>query len=218
MAVAAASAASFRVGQKELFIPNVSIAFIRGRSPHEASFKVPLWFSKLDLRDYLWHAYQVEILAVRSYVKQSRVQSGKPNDIRPAIRRWHRPKAKKFMTVSLVHPFVWPERSKDHEEWNRKEVEAADTETRKWQESMGSMSDAMVNEERRERMKEQAKALLEGKAKWKAPDERLRFNTSFARGHVNTSIRAFSTSTRRLKSPPNRTDLDANYNFRFADA
>ncbi|EME78870.1 uncharacterized protein MYCFIDRAFT_212486 [Pseudocercospora fijiensis CIRAD86] len=174
--------ASFRVGKKELFIPNVNIAFIRGRLPHEARFQVPLWFSKLDLRDYLWHAYQVEILRVRSYVKQSRVQSGKPHEIRPSVRRWHRPKAKKYMTVSLVRPFVWPERSEDHEEWNRKEVKAGDEETRKMQEKLGSMSDAMVNEERRERMKEQAKALLEGKAKWKAPDERSRYNTSFLRG------------------------------------
>lgn len=34
---------------------------------------------------------------------------------------------------------------------------------------------------------------------------------------INTSIRAFSTSTRRRDSAPNKTEFDANYILRFAD-
>ncbi|KAI5362761.1 Putative ribosomal protein L25/L23 [Septoria linicola] len=175
--------ASFKIGSRELFIPDVNIALLRspGLPSNNAKFHVPLWFSKLDLRDYLFHAYGVEILSVRSYVKQSRVQSGQPNLIRPAIRRWHRPRANKFMTVELARPFVWPEEPEDgYQEWNRKDVKNSDEEQEKFQESLGSVKDTIVDEERRERMREQAKALLEGKAKWKAPEGR--FTKGFSRG------------------------------------
>ncbi|CAK1358018.1 54S ribosomal protein L41, mitochondrial [Cercospora beticola] len=176
--------ASFKVGAKELFIPDVSIALLRtpGLPANNAKFHVPLWFSKLDLRDYLFHVYGVEILSVRSYVKQSRVQSGRPGLIRPAFKRWHRPRATKFMTVELARPFVWPEEPDDgYVEWGLKENNDVEKENTKWQElHMGQNRDQLVNEERRERMREQAKALLEGKAKWKAPEGRT--GRDFRRG------------------------------------
>lgn len=43
---------------------------------------VPLWFSKLDLKDYLYNLYGVKALRIRSYVIQSKVREGKPRDIR----------------------------------------------------------------------------------------------------------------------------------------
>lgn len=65
---------------------------------------MPLQFNKLDLRDYLFHAYDVEVTAVRSFINQ------------PAPRRkfgqtgkWYRPRSKKMMIAELVKPFVWPE-------------------------------------------------------------------------------------------------------------
>lgn len=162
--------------------PNVCIALLRGHVPNEARFRVPLWFSKLDLRDYLWHAYGVEIFSVRSYVKQSRVQSGKPNEIRPPLRRWHRPKATKFMTVTLARPFVWPDPPANFEAWSKKEVELGEKDNEEFNERTGNLSDTWINEERRVRMREQAEALLQGKAQWKAPEDRWRFKTTMSRG------------------------------------
>ena len=154
--------------------PLASIVFLRSTDPQLASFRVPLWFSKLDIRDYLWHAYGVEIYSVRSYVKQQRVEAGNPNKPgKPAARRWHRPRSWKFMTCELAKPFVWPEEPEDLGEWNAKEVRAAEKEAEKCQERNGTTKDTMINEERRERMKEQAKALLEGKAKWKPPAQKM---------------------------------------------
>lgn len=42
-----------------------------------------------------------------------------------------------------------------------------------FQESLGSRGDTIINEERRERMKEQARELLEGRREWKAPAHRF---------------------------------------------
>ena len=86
------------------------ITFLRTPNlpPTFAKFIVPLTFNKLDLRDYLFHAYGVTVLRVRSYVEQQRVQSkGK------AARRWYRPRAIKKMTVEMDKPFVWPEEPTD---------------------------------------------------------------------------------------------------------
>ena len=75
------------------------------------------------------------------------------------------------MTVELARPFVWPEEPEDnYKEWNRKELAESDKEQEAFQENLGSQKDTIVNEERRVRMREQAKALLEGRAKWKAMD------------------------------------------------
>ncbi|KAK4617887.1 54S ribosomal protein L23, mitochondrial [Fulvia fulva] len=157
---------SFRVGEKELYLPSATLTFHRSTNPYNARFRVPLTFSKLDLRDYLWHAYSVEILSVRSYVKQQRVRSGRPSDIRPAMRRWHRPRSQKFMTVELARPFVWPEEPTDFSEWNREEVEKSDKEQEEFGKNLSSTKDTNINKERRERMREQAKELLEGKTRW----------------------------------------------------
>ncbi|EME40475.1 hypothetical protein DOTSEDRAFT_157204 [Dothistroma septosporum NZE10] len=159
---------SFRVGEKELFLPSATLTFHRTTNPYNAKFRVPLTFSKLDLRDYLWHAYNVEILSVRSYVKQQRVRSGRERDIRPAMRRWHRPRSQKFMTVELARPFVWPEEPSDLKEWNRDEVEKSDKEQEEFGKKLGSTRDTEVNEERRVRMREQARELLEGKSRWRS--------------------------------------------------
>jgi len=90
--------------------PDFVITFLRTPNlpPTFAKFVVPLTFNKLDLRDYLFHAYGVTVLRVRSYVEQQKVQSkGK------AARRWYRPRAVKKMTVEMDKPFVWPEEPTD---------------------------------------------------------------------------------------------------------
>lgn len=66
---------------------------------------VPLSFNKLDLRDYLYHAYNVEVASVRSFIKQPRADRRGQNNDGP----WYRPRAKKMMIAELVKPFVWPD-------------------------------------------------------------------------------------------------------------
>jgi large subunit ribosomal protein L23 len=135
-------------------------------SPNYAKFHVPLWFSKLDLRDYLYHVYNVRITSVRSYVKQQRVEMERVHG-RIMLNRWHRPRAKKYMTVELERPFVWPEEPEDYSPWNKEQMEASKEMQEKMSEEDGSRKDMLVNEDRRKAMREQAKALLEGRVRWK---------------------------------------------------
>lgn len=71
------------------------------------------------------------------------------------------------MTVELERPFRWPEEPEDYKPWNKREVEDSEASVKGLQERQGSTGDAVVETERRERMREQAKALLEGREKWK---------------------------------------------------
>lgn len=136
---------------------------------------MPLWFSKLDLRDYLFHAYDVPVLSIRSYVQQTRIRQGAIADAaRPQYKRWHRPRSTKRMMVELERPFVWPAEPEDLKPWNREEIEMAEEEQAAFTErEMSSTSDAVgAADEHREAMRDQAKALLEGKVKWKPVDNR----------------------------------------------
>ncbi|KAF2034864.1 mitochondrial ribosomal protein subunit L23 [Setomelanomma holmii] len=93
-------------GSKKIYLPKFTVAFIRtpSLSPYHARFLVPLDFSKYDLRDYLYHAYNVRCFNIRSYVKQMPVR-----DTQAQPRHWFRPESKKYMTVEMEQPFVWPE-------------------------------------------------------------------------------------------------------------
>jgi large subunit ribosomal protein L23 len=82
-------------------------------APKYACFWVPLWFNKLDFKSYLKNVYNVDVLHVRSYVQQSKVDrkelAGRPQ----GQGAWFRPPARKKMTVELVDPFIFPEQAKD---------------------------------------------------------------------------------------------------------
>lgn len=65
---------------------------------------MPLKFNKLDLRDYLYHAYNVEVTAVRSFINQPA-----PRKKYGHFGKWYRPRAQKMMIAELVKPFVWPD-------------------------------------------------------------------------------------------------------------
>lgn len=80
--------------------------------PNEASFKVPLRFTKFDLRDYLYNLYNVEATKIRSYVKEKAIV------VRGNSRRAHRPQPDKIMIVELAKPFQWPDLPEDLEPWN----------------------------------------------------------------------------------------------------
>ena len=88
------------------------ITFLRPEEkqpPNFATFKVPLTFNKLDLRDYLHHAYGVATLAVRSQLRQRMPRRSKVHG------RITRPPPIKTMTVELAKPFVWPARPDEGE-------------------------------------------------------------------------------------------------------
>ena len=76
------------------------------------------------------------------------------------------------MTVELERPFVWPEPPSDFKAWNKEQVEMSEKEQKDAGERMGPGRDTYVNKGRRESMREQAKALLEGRARWKPPVEK----------------------------------------------
>lgn len=124
--------------------------------------------NKLDMRDYLYHAYNVKSISVRSFIKQERVeQGGKRSAVRPVQKRWYRPRATKKMTVEMDKPFVFPKEPEDYEAFDQKRYEAAGEANKKYEEMRGRLSDAKFDKDDMERMREQAKALLEGKARWK---------------------------------------------------
>ncbi|TKA72702.1 hypothetical protein B0A55_06486 [Friedmanniomyces simplex] len=173
-----AAQAHFKVGMKEIYLPNFTLVLKRTPSqpPTSASFLVPLWFSKLDLRDYLHHVYALPIGPhIRSYVQQSRIRQGQTKDpARPQSKRWHRPRSTKRMTVELARPFVWPPEPEDYKPWNREENRLSREEQEEMQERAGMTADAMaVPEERRVKLREQARALLEGKQKWRPGGGRI---------------------------------------------
>lgn len=61
------------------------------------------------MRDYLWNAYGVPVLGVRSYIQQQKVRQDKPGAKRITPRKWYRPRSIKRMLVEMEKPFVWPE-------------------------------------------------------------------------------------------------------------
>jgi large subunit ribosomal protein L23 len=138
-----------------------------------AKFIVPLNMNKLDLRDYLYHAYNVRVVSVRSYIDQQKVTQGKPNAPKMTIKRWFRPRAIKKMTVELESPFVWPEMpTKDelNENWSKDTHDEAKGDNDKYAEQRGRLSDTFVDRDERKSMREQARALLQRKEQWKPAD------------------------------------------------
>lgn len=132
---------------------------------------VPLQFNKLDLRDYLWHAYNVKVLAVRSFINE------KPVERRGgAYGKVYRPRSEKMMIVELEKPFVWPkplegEALEDFDHYMWRNVQDAQDERIKEQEDRGKgilplPSEQPVSPDRMT-LTQQVNALLEGKEVWK---------------------------------------------------
>lgn len=101
--------------------PNHVITLVQpkpNQPPTYATFLVPLKFNKLDLRDYLYHAYDVEVLSVRSFINQQKPrQPFEENGAK--FGKWYRPLSKKMMTVELAKPFVFPKAPEDLEPWDQ---------------------------------------------------------------------------------------------------
>jgi large subunit ribosomal protein L23 len=72
------------------------------------------------------------------------------------------------MTVEMESPFDWPEEPEDYTAWNKEQNKMAKLEQEEQQERMSGTADAIsVSHERRTRMREQARALLEGREQWR---------------------------------------------------
>ena len=105
---------SFR---KQVYFPDFAVTLLRKPtdSPYFASFLVPLWFNKLDIKSYLQELYNVPIVHVRSWVVQRHLQrKAHPNPRKEGA--WYRPQSEKRMKVQLVEPFEWPAEIQDFAE------------------------------------------------------------------------------------------------------
>ncbi|TGZ85590.1 hypothetical protein EX30DRAFT_337932 [Ascodesmis nigricans] len=106
-----------RIGSKKVFLPNFTVALLRTPHlpPNFAQFEVPLNINKLDLRDYLLHAYNVRVKAVRSFVIQPSLKEASRQAGYRVIKRL--PSIKR-MTVELENPFVYPAEPEDLSPWD----------------------------------------------------------------------------------------------------
>ncbi|ERF71573.1 hypothetical protein EPUS_00562 [Endocarpon pusillum Z07020] len=157
------------------------------RTPHHppkyASFWVPLWFNKLDFKNYLKNVYNVDVLHIRSYVQQSKVE----REQRPGSRtpgRLFRPQARKRMTVELVDPFIYPEEEKDLSPW---ESETFKKELKQNQELSKEESRAIQppmepDLKRREGIAEQAQDFLQGRQRWRPSWQSIPTDTRVMQG------------------------------------
>ena len=125
--------------------------------------------NKLDMRDYLYHAYNVRTTSVRSYIQQQKVRQGKPSSTKPAIKRWYRPRAMKKMTVEMEQPFVWPAEPTAEDldtKWNRNRFNQSREDNEEYSRRGGRLADTLFSTKDREAMREQAQKLLDGVESW----------------------------------------------------
>lgn len=138
--------------------------------PQFATFKVPLRFNKLDIRDYLLHAYNVRSVAVRSAVMRRPIRR---NEV---TMRMQRPPPIKYMTVEMDKPFVWPKEptAEERKLWHYDGFEKRVEQQKKHEEQMelyqkhSKLPDPTETKRTRHRtmLAQQAKDLLSGKTKW----------------------------------------------------
>ncbi|ESZ93849.1 hypothetical protein SBOR_5790 [Sclerotinia borealis F-4128] len=165
----AAVARAPKMGRKQVFLPNFTITLLRTPTlpPSFASFIVPLNLNKLDLRDYLWNLYGIEVRGVRSYIQAQKLREGKEGQKVPSPRQWFRPRSIKRMMVEMERPFVWPEEPKDFSDWDQEKVKARQEYEEELQRSTYPDAKQKPTNERIS-IAEQARAILQGKEKWKS--------------------------------------------------
>lgn len=147
--------------------PNFNLALLREaqKPPNFASFLTPLWLNKLDLKDYLYNAYGVQVLHVRSYIIHGKVvRDGRTGHL-------SRLPQQKKMTIEMPQsrPFVWPEEPEDQAPWDVEVQRAVEKERRVQlddRSDQGTVMGVPVEGEKKS-LKEQANALLTGKARWR---------------------------------------------------
>ncbi|KAH8585548.1 hypothetical protein B0O99DRAFT_646678 [Bisporella sp. PMI_857] len=183
-----------RLGTKQVFLPNFTLTLLRTPKlpPTYASFLVPLNLNKLDLRDYLWNAYNIRSLSVRSYIQMQKLRQDKPGAKRPSPRKWYRPRSIKKMTVEMDRPFVWPEEPTDYEKWDKKTYDAAQ-EARTEEEEMMHRDARQKPSRERKSIAQQARQLLadaerrtrgESKSQWENIGEEVEVETNVEIPHL----------------------------------
>ncbi|KAK6202139.1 mitochondrial 54S ribosomal protein YmL41 [Pestalotiopsis sp. IQ-011] len=171
--MASAAAKTFRTGTKQVFLPDHVVTLCRPHRPQPpqfATFQVPLTFNKLDIRDYLLHAYKVNTRNVRSHLAQ------RPPRLSPFTGRIGRPPPIKYMTVELEKPFVFPAEpaEEEHGKWHTEEMQKRVDMEKEYERRASSYRDkgTLVSPAMRRRdddrnmLAKQAQDLLEGKVKW----------------------------------------------------
>lgn len=153
----------------QVYFPKVTMSLHRakGLGPYYVMFKVPMNFSKLDLRSYLKELYNVDVVHIRSQVKP-----GKFYRVYPANRRskgvLRRTKSKKEMTVQLVEPFEFPAKDAevDREAFNTDEYYDSIKRQREFEMKMGDAYGTYIDKAHRQKIAEQAREIAEGKVAW----------------------------------------------------
>jgi len=100
--------------RKQVYFPKFTITMRRNPylGPYYAQFNVPMDMAKLDLKSYLKELYNVDVVHIRSYVRNGgfvRKRGSTPYTRGPMVRL----PSQKRMTVQLVEPFNWPVQPKD---------------------------------------------------------------------------------------------------------
>ncbi|KAH8680922.1 hypothetical protein BX600DRAFT_445346 [Xylariales sp. PMI_506] len=171
--MASSTARGFRIGSKQIFLPDHIVTLCRPHRPlppQFATFQVPLTFNKFDIRDYLLHAYGVSSVSVRSHIAQ------RPPRVSPFTGRVGRPPPIKYMTVELEKPFVWPAEptEKETEQWHSEEMKKRIDMEKRFEASrehlvkkgnLSSPAHSKRSEDRR-LLEKQARDILSGKVKW----------------------------------------------------
>jgi large subunit ribosomal protein L23 len=131
---------------------------------------VPLNFNKLDIRDYLLHAYNVASVNVRSHIAQ------RPPRVSQFTKRVGRPPPIKYMTVELEKPFVFPREpdATEKEKWHSEEMQKRIKLEKEMEKNKvlfqlkGELSSPAKTRRSDDRvmLAEQARDLLSGKTKW----------------------------------------------------
>ncbi len=130
---------------------------------------MPLTFNKFDLRDYLYHVYNVEVTGVRSFINQMAPKQ------RHGFGRWYRPRSQKMMIAELVEPFAWPENpvAKDLEAFDNKAFKGLTAERNAQMQEQYNLRDGVIPlryeqppTAAQKALKSQAKAFMENPALW----------------------------------------------------
>lgn len=163
-----------RAGRKLILSarPNFTITMLHTTLPPEyATFEVPLNMNKLDLRDYLYHAYNVRVHRITSRTIPNAVTKEGPPDRDRPIPRLYRPLPTKKMTVHLETPFKWPEPQSEEildTDFDRATFRRAKEEGEKRQDKQRKR-DTFVDYDDRQAMSVQARMLLKGLDRWSPP-------------------------------------------------
>ncbi|KPI36004.1 54S ribosomal protein L23, mitochondrial [Cyphellophora attinorum] len=152
----------------QVHFPNFEVAMIRRpkHPPNYATFQVPLWFNKMDMKDYLKSLYDVDVVDVRSFVYQLSKRKQEKDLKRIRKRKLYRPMPLKRMTVQLVDAFEWPKEPEDFSELLAHHESLHDVSTQNSKKLPRNIMD-VANTELRHKLSQQARDVVLGKQKWK---------------------------------------------------